>query len=217
MKTATSVKIDLQEDIDLKGDLTIPSGATGIVLFAHGSGSSRYSERNRYVARELYKENLGTLLLDLLTEKEERFDSNTGHLRFDIDFLAERLICAASFLKNGPETSHLNIGIFGASTGGGAALVCAAKKPDWIKAAVSRGGRPDLALQWLPLVQAPTLLIVGGNDPAVSHLNEDAYQKLKCEKRFEIVKGAGHLFEERGTMEQVGALARFWFQKKLKS
>jgi putative phosphoribosyl transferase len=217
MKREMLVKIDLPAAITLEGDLTIVRGSTAIVLFAHGSGSSRLSRRNRYVAKELQKGDLSTLLLDLLTEKEERIDSGTGHLRFDIDFLAERLIAAANFLKNTPETSHLNIGLFGASTGGGAALVAAARKPEWIKAAVSRGGRPDLASDLLPLVQAPTLLIVGENDPAVIHLNEDAYMKLTCEKKFEIVDGATHLFEEPGALEQVAALARSWFQTKLNS
>ena len=217
MKTETAVEVHLPQNITLAGDLTIPAGASGIVLFAHGSGSSRQSPRNVYVGQQLHKGNLATLLLDLLTEKEERIDTKTVSRRFDIDFLAERLIAAARFLKNSPETSHLPIGVLGASTGGGSALVAAAQKPDWIQAAVSQGGRPDLALQWLPLVQAPTLLIVGGNDPAIIHLNQDAYTKLKCEKEFHIIEGAGHLFEEQGMMEQVAELARSWFQSKLKS
>jgi putative phosphoribosyl transferase len=214
MKQDTLMRIEAGPKITLEGDIVVPSEAKGIVLFAHGSGSSRHSPRNRYVASELNKGDLATLLLDLLTVQEERLDLVTGHLRFDIELLAERLVAAAAHLKDSPETAHLPIGIFGASTGGGAALLAAAQKPEWIKAVVSRGGRPDLAFEVLSLVQAPTLLIVGGNDPVVIGLNEKAYQKLKCEKVLEIIPGASHLFEEPGALEKVAALARAWFREK---
>jgi putative phosphoribosyl transferase len=217
MKTAHQIKIDLPDNLFLEGDLSTPPDATGVVLFAHGSGSSRHSRRNQFVAQAFHKGHLGTLLFDFMTDKEERARSRSGSAKFDINVLAERLIAAAKFLRNAPTTLHLNIGIFGASTGGGAALIAAARKPEWIKAAVSRGGRPDLAMNLLSLVQAPTLLIVGENDPAVLHLNEDAYLKLTCEKRLEVIRGAGHFFKEREELEQVAALAKSWFQRTLKS
>jgi len=195
--------------VTLEGNLLVPDGAPGIVLFAHGSGSSRFSSRNRYVAQVLRDGGLGTLLIDLLTAKEEAIDERTGHLRFDIDLLARRLIDAASWLDTPA------VGLFGASTGGGAALVAAAQLPDRIKAVVSRGGRPDLAGDALPRVKAPTLLIVGGDDEPVIGMNEEAYDRMTCERKMEIVPGATHLFEEPGTLEQVARLARDWFAKYL--
>ena len=195
--------------VTLEGDLLVPDGAPGIVLFAHGSGSSRFSSRNRYVAQVLREGGLGTLLIDLLTADEEAIDERTRHLRFDIDLLARRLVDAALWLDTP------SVGLFGASTGGGAALVAAAQLPDRIKAVVSRGGRPDLAGDALPLVKAPTLLIVGGHDEPVIELNEEAYDRMTCERKIEIVPRATHLFEEPGTLEQVAKLARDWFVKYL--
>lgn len=199
----------------LAGDLALPEEAKAIVLFAHGSGSSRFSSRNRFVAEVLRQAGLGTLLLDLLTAEEEQEDLRTRHLRFDIQLLAERLINATKWLASKRETAGLPVGYFGASTGAGAALVAAAEHPEPIKAVVSRGGRPDLAGSKLPLVQAPTLLIVGSRDEPVIGLNETALGKLRCEKRLEIVSGATHLFEEAGTLEQVAHLATPWFNRHL--
>jgi pimeloyl-ACP methyl ester carboxylesterase len=184
-------------------------------LFCHGSGSSRHSPRNRAVARVLNARGIGTFLLDLLTPAEEEVDSRTRHLRFDIDLLAERLRCAAGWLARDRPTADLPIGCFGASTGAAAALVCAARAPDLIRAIVSRGGRPDLAGGALHAVVAPTLLIVGGEDHGVVGLNEIALEWLQCEKQLEIVPGATHLFEEPGTLDQVARLARDWFGAKL--
>jgi putative phosphoribosyl transferase len=217
MKQETSLRIDVDPKITLQGDLHIPLNATGIVLFAHGSGSSRHSTRNRFVADQLSKGGLATLLLDLLTEAEEGVDLITGHLRFDIGLLAERLIAAAVYLRTSSETRKLSLGIFGSSTGGAAALVAAAEKPEWVKAVVSRGGRPDLAFEALPRVEAPALLIVGGYDDVVITLNEQAYQRLRCEKTMEIIPGATHLFEEPGALEKVAQLATSWFQRHLAS
>jgi pimeloyl-ACP methyl ester carboxylesterase len=200
----------------LAGNLLIPPGAKGLVLFAHGSGSSRFSTRNRRVASFLREGALGTLLIDLLTPEEERIDERTGHLRFDIGMLAGRLVGTAEWLGQEPDTKHLSIGLFGASTGGGAALVAAAQRPDRIAAVVSRGGRPDLAGDALPLVKAPTLLIVGGNDGPVIGMNRDAYDQMNAVRRLEIVPGATHLFEEPGTLERVAQLARDWFQTHLR-
>ena len=199
----------------LDGDLSLPEGARGVVLFAHGSGSSRHSSRNRYVAQELRRSALGTLLMDLLTADEEAIDARTGHLRFDIGLLAERLGAATEWLRGDPRTSRLALGYFGASTGGGAALVAAADRPAEVGAVVSRGGRPDLAGAALPRVQAPTLLIVGGQDEPVIGMNREALARLRCEKKLEIVPGATHLFEEPGTLEQVARLAREWFDRHL--
>lgn len=201
----------------LEGDLTVPENATGLVIFAHGSGSSRHSSRNRFVADRLNSGRLATLLLDLLTLEEERIDVQTRQLRFDIGMLAERLVHAVEFAGNIPETRALGIGYFGASTGGGAALVAAANQPERIGAVVSRGGRPDLAGDALSRVTAPTLLIVGGEDRPVIGMNEEALRALKCEKRLEIVPGATHLFEESGTLARVADLAMTWFQQHLKS
>jgi len=199
----------------LDGDLTLPPGARGVVLFAHGSGSSRHSSRNRYVAQELRRSALGTLLMDLLTSEEEAVDARTGHLRFDIDLLAERLGAATDWLRDDPRTSRLAVGYFGASTGGGAALLAAADRPAEVGAVVSRGGRPDLAGAALPRVQAPTLLIVGGRDETVIEMNREALAGLRCERRLEIVPGATHLFEERGALEEVARLAAGWFARHL--
>lgn len=199
----------------LDGDLTLPHGARGVVLFAHGSGSSRHSSRNRYVAQELRHSGLGTLLMDLLTAEEEEVDARTAHLRFDIGLLAERLGAATDWLRADPRTSRLPVGYFGASTGGGAALVAAAERPTEVAAVVSRGGRPDLAGAALPRVQAPTLLIVGGRDEPVIEMNREALARLRCEKRLEIVPGATHLFEEPGALEEVARLAGAWFARHL--
>jgi dienelactone hydrolase len=202
--------------IVLEGNLIIPEGAKGIVVFAHGSGSSRYSSRNQYVARELQKDGLGTLLFDLLTAEEERIDMVTAQLRFDIDLLAGRLVDVTNWLLNNPDTKNLNIGYFGASTGAAAALIAAKEHSNVVKAVVSRGGRPDLAEKALPSVKAPTLLIVGGEDFQVIDMNQWAFDKLTVkEKQLKIVPGATHLFEEPGTLEQVAYLAGEWFKKYL--
>lgn len=197
----------------LAGNLVIPERAAGIVLFAHGSGSSRHSPRNRYVANVLQRAGLGTLLLDLLTAAEEQVDLSTGHLRFDIKLLAERLLEATDWLRR--EMHSVPLAFFGASTGAGAALVAAAERPSLVKAVVSRGGRPDLARTALLHVQAPTLLIVGGEDSPVIELNRRALAELHCEKQLVIVPGATHLFEEPGTLEEVARLASAWFETHL--
>jgi dienelactone hydrolase len=197
--------------VALQGDLVIPRGALGIVVFAHGSGSSRHSPRNRYVAEVLNQAGLATLLFDLLTPDEERVDQVTAKLRFDIDLLARRLADATDWLIRDPSTGGLRIGYFGASTGAAAALIAAAEHPERVSAVVSRGGRPDLAGLALRHVRAPTLLIVGGDDDAVIALNEDALRALRCEKRLQIVPRATHLFEEPGTLESAAELARDWF------
>lgn len=201
--------------VTLEGNLIVPEQATGAVLFAHGSGSSRHSPRNRYVARQLNSAKFATLLVDLLTAQEEAVDARTGHLRFDIALLADRLIGATDWLLGHPDTRHLPLGYFGASTGAAAALVAAAQRPDAVGAVVSRGGRPDLAGPALPLVKAPTLLIVGGNDIQVIELNRAALAQLRCEKHLVIISGATHLFEEPGALEQVARLATEWFQRRL--
>ena len=199
----------------LEGDLQIPEGATGIVLFVHGSGSSRHSPRNRLVAKVLQEGGIATLLIDLLTTEEERQDALTGELRFDIDFLAGRVLEMTDWLLKQPATKGLKIGYFGASTGAAAALVAASAKPVLIQAVVSRGGRPDLAKPILPKVQAATLLIVGGADYPVIEMNREAYEALLCEKKMVIVPQATHLFEEPGTLEEVARLARDWFRNHL--
>jgi putative phosphoribosyl transferase len=199
----------------LEGSLEVPAGARGVVLFAHGSGSSRHSPRNRYVAGELRRAGFGTLLIDLLTADEELVDLRTRHLRFDIGLLAERLVGAVDWLGEHTATRGLQVGLFGASTGGGAALVAAAERPDAVGAVVSRGGRPDLAGEALPRVRAPTLLIVGGLDGPVIEMNREALDQLRCEKRLEIVPGASHLFEEPGKLERVAELASDWFLRHL--
>jgi putative phosphoribosyl transferase len=202
--------------VTLEGSLALPENAQGVVLFAHGSGSSRHSPRNRKVARALQERSFGTLLMDLLTAAEESVDVHTAHLRFDIGLLAQRLIAASDWLAENPDTQHLPAGYFGASTGAAAALVAAAERPNLARAIVSRGGRPDLAGAALARVQAPTLLIVGGDDEAVIRMNQEALRKLRVESKLEIVPGAGHLFEEPGALEQVALLAGKWFKRYLK-
>jgi dienelactone hydrolase len=199
----------------VRGNLEIPKGAKGIVIFAHGSGSGRFSTRNNYVADVLNKAGLATLLMDLLTEEEEAIDMQTGELRFNIEFLAERLLEVVEWVKSNAETKELNIGYFGSSTGAGAALIAAAKHPEDAKTVVSRGGRPDLAMEYLGKVKAPVLLIVGGDDTPVIEMNKEAMEQLKAENKLEIVPGATHLFEEEGTLEKVAELAAEWFVKYL--
>jgi putative phosphoribosyl transferase len=195
----------------LSGILRVPPGAKGVVAFAHGSGSGRFSPRNQFVARALEQGSLATLLLDLLEEEEAEDREKV----FDIALLAERLQSAADWLRQEPETAALRLGYFGASTGAGAALVAAARDPAAVGAVVSRGGRPDLAGDYLSGVQAPTLLIVGGNDDVVIELNEQALRLLRCPKKLVIVPGATHLFEEPGTLEEVARLAKEWFNRNL--
>jgi putative phosphoribosyl transferase len=199
----------------LDGNLTLPEGSHAIVLFAHGSGSSRHSPRNRYVARLLNEAKLSTLLIDLLTLDEEVIDARTAQLRFDIGLLAERLVAATDWLTQFPDTRQLRIGYFGASTGAAAALAAAALRTDVVGAVVSRGGRPDLAGAALMRVQAPTLLIVGENDGQVIQLNREALAQLRCEKQLMIVPGATHLFEEPGALDVVALLASNWFERHL--
>jgi pimeloyl-ACP methyl ester carboxylesterase len=202
-------------DRALPGDLTIPPGATGIVLFAHGSGSSRHSPRNQFVARELERRRLATLLIDLLTPEEEARDRHKAELRFDIGLLARRLGTIIDWLGTEPRTAPLGIGLFGASTGGGAALVAAAERPARVAVVVSRGGRPDLAGPALPRVAAPTLLIVGGLDGPVIEMNRSAARQMRAPVTLTIVPGATHLFEEPGALEQVATLAGDWFTSHL--
>lgn len=203
-------------DARLVGDLTVPRDASGVVVFAHGSGSGRFSTRNRYVAAELVRDSLATLLVDLLTEAEEAVDRRTAHLRFDIPLLARRVIGAVDWLATDELVGSLPVGCFGASTGAAAALVAAADRPLGVRAVVSRGGRPDLAADALPRVTAPTLLIVGGRDPEVLRLNQQAQKLLVAETRLEVVPGATHLFAEPGALEQVATLARDWFVRHLR-
>jgi putative phosphoribosyl transferase len=212
LETLVSIPVD---DTRLIGQLTIPPLAQGIVVFAHGSGSSRHSPRNQYVAKFLQDVGLATLLFDLLTPEEEVVDRQTRQYRFDIALLAERLMGATDWLGQEPATARLNIGYFGASTGSAATLLAAAAYPDLIQAIVSRGGRPDLAGTALTRIEAPTLLIVGGLDPTVLGLNRLAMQSIQAPKRIEIVPGATHLFEEPGTLEEVAWLASQWFEKHL--
>jgi putative phosphoribosyl transferase len=200
----------------LSGNLNIPENANALVLFAHGSGSSRHSPRNQFVARTLNDVGLATLLFDLLTQEEEAIDTQTRELRFNIHLLAERLVHATKWAKQQEETRDLRIGYFGSSTGGAAALVAAVDLPQDIGAVVSRGGRPDLGGEALPKVKAPTLLMVGGNDDIVIELNEQARDRMRCEVKLEIVPGATHLFEEAGALEQVAKLANDWFLLHLK-
>jgi len=216
---ATDVDIEQEvrlpvDAVTLVGDLARPAAARGAVLFAHGSGSSRHSPRNRAVARVLRSSGLATLLIDLLTRKEEAEDAATGHLRFDIALLARRLVAVTDWLREEPATGQLPVGYFGASTGGGAALVAAAERPE-VFAVVSRGGRPDLAGPALPRVSVPTLLVVGGDDVPVIAMNRAAAARMRAEVRIEIVPGASHLFEEPGALERVAALAARWFEDHL--
>jgi dienelactone hydrolase len=199
----------------LNADLTLPPDPAGLVLFAHGSGSSRHSARNRGVAEVLQQDGLATLLLDLLTEDEESTDTRTAEFRFDIPLLADRLVGAIDWAEAHPELASLRIGLFGASTGAAAALIAAARRPGAVRAVVSRGGRPDLAERSLDAVAAPTLLIVGGRDDVVIELNRAAFERLREPRKLEIVPGATHLFEEPGTLEQVSRLAAEWFRRYL--
>ncbi len=222
MAQATKTAVAQAKDVEihsgavqLNGDLSIPVGAQSVVLFAHGSGSSRHSPRNQFVARTIREAGVGTLLFDLLTKDEEAVDVHTAHLRFDIGLLAERLIDATYWVKG--EFDYLNVGYFGSSTGGGAALVAAAELGDSVGAVVSRGGRPDLAGDALPNVKAPTLLIVGGLDYPVIEMNKSALARMRCEKELKIVPGATHLFQEPGTLQEVARLAADWFQRHLHS
>jgi putative phosphoribosyl transferase len=201
--------------VTLDGDLTLPAQPTGLVVFAHGSGSGRHSPRNRMVAGQLQARGFATLLLDLLTPAEEQVDQRSGHLRFDIDLLADRLSAATAWASDREETRSLPIGYFGASTGAGAALLAAGRRPEQVMAIVSRGGRPDLAAPQLGDVRAPTLLIVGGRDTAVIEFNRQAMAEMRAECRLEIVPGATHLFEERGALPLVAALAGDWFERHL--
>lgn len=201
----------------LPGDLIVPANPSGVVVFAHGSGSSRHSTRNKYVARVMRSSGLGTLLFDLLTPEEESVDAYTREFRFDIKLLADRLAATTKWLKGLDEFKQLEIGLFGASTGGAAALVAAAELGKMVGAVVSRGGRPDLAGEALPKVRSPVLLIVGGLDDVVIGLNQAAFDRLHCIKEFVIVPGATHLFEEEGTLESVAKLAADWFERHLKA
>jgi dienelactone hydrolase len=203
--------------VHIDADLALPAGATGLVLFAHGSGSSRFSARNRHVARLLNEAGLATVLADLLTPDEDAADERTRQWRFDIPRLGERVVAAADWLAAQPLTGRLPLGLFGASTGAAAALVAAARRPAAVRAVVSRGGRPDLAAESLAQVRAPTLLIVGGADEAVLRLNEQAQAQLACERQLAIVPGATHLFEEPGALDEVAALAREWFARYLRA
>jgi dienelactone hydrolase len=209
-----SVFIPVNTD-EIEGDLRIPERAAAMVVFAHGSGSSRHSPRNKYVAEVLNDAGIATLLIDLLTPDEEAVDLRTAHLRFDIGLLAQRLAVVTEWLHGQSATAALHVGYFGASTGAAAALVAAAKHPAIVEAVVSRGGRPDLADTWLMKVHAPTLLIVGGNDDIVIQLNYQAAMELRVDHRVEIIPGAGHLFEEEGALEIVANLARQWFETHL--
>ena len=200
----------------LGGNLTTVDKAKGVILFAHGSGSSRHSPRNQFVARTLNDAGLATLLFDLLTPEEESVDIHTREHRFDIGLLAERLVHATKWAKHQNEIADLDIGYFGSSTGAAAALIAAAQLPDDTAAVVSRGGRPDLAGAWLPQVKAPTLLIVGGEDHVVIDLNEQARAEMTCECKIDVVPGATHLFEEPGALEKVSQLASDWFVSHLK-
>jgi dienelactone hydrolase len=211
---ATAVEVPARDAI-LEGDLVLPERASGVVLFAHGSGSSRHSPRNRQVAGTLNQTGMGTLLVDLLTPAEEEADRFTGIHRFDIDLLTPRLIAAIHWLRAGPAAS-VRIGLFGASTGAAAALAAAVERPEDVSAVVSRGGRPDLAGPYLRRVEAPTLLIVGGADPVVLELNEHALEVLPGERRLVIVPGATHLFEQPGALEEVARRAAEWFTRYLR-
>lgn len=198
-------------EVNLEGDVIIPEESKGIVLFAHGSGSSRFSPRNRYVAGILNEVKIATLLFDLLTKEEDGLDEITGTFRFDIELLAKRLIVATEWIKKNNSTKDLGVGYFGASTGAAAALIASAKLPEFIRAVVSRGGRPDLADKWLSIVKAPTLLIVGGLDSPVINMNKEAMERMNARKKLVIVPGASHLFEEPGKLKKVALLARDWF------
>ena len=208
------VRIDADGDM-LNGDLSLPANAAGLIVFAHGSGSSRHSSRNRMVADALQRAPLATLILDLLTENEERVDMITAEFRFDIPLLARRVVSAVDWARAAQPTSALPIGLFGASTGAAAALIAAAERPEDVRAVVSRGGRPDLAEAALDGVLAPTLFIVGGRDEVVVQLNREAYARLRSEKHLDLVPGATHLFDEPGALDEVSRVAREWFVRYL--
>ncbi len=212
--TPRPVRLDIA-GVTLNGDLSLPSEAHGLVIFAHGSGSSRHSSRNRAVAEALQHARLGTLLLDLLTEREARVDARTAEFRFDIGLLADRVIGAVDWATLTAATASLRLGLFGASTGAAAALIAAAERPEQVKAVVSRGGRPDMAGDALDRVTAPTLLIVGGLDDVVIKLNRQASARLRGPKELRVIPGATHLFEERGALDQVAELARDWLKTML--
>lgn len=211
-----SVAIPIEGRQKIEADLRMPERATGLVVFAHGSGSSRFSSRNRAVAETLQRRGLGTLLLDLLTREEERIDVQTAEYRFDIDRLGRRVVAAIDWLNNREDLLWLPVGTFGASTGAAAALIAAAERPNVVRAVVSRGGRPDLAGDALPRVRAPTLLIVGGHDEPVIDMNDDAKTQIRsAHVELQVVPGASHLFEEPGTLEHVERLAGDWFVRYL--
>lgn len=209
------IEVQISALVNIKGTLTIPSSAEAIVLFAHGSGSSRFSTRNRYVAEILNNANIAALLIDLLIKEEEEIDLRTAEYRFDIDLLTSRVVYATNWLRKNEDTKKFNIGYFGASTGAAAALAAAAKLGSFIGAVVSRGGRTDLADTYLPQVTAPTLFIAGENDPVIIDINQRSITKLSAEKKLEIVPGASHLFEEPGALEKVAAIASEWFSRYL--
>lgn len=210
-----AVRVDVGV-VSIDGDLRVPDRAAGLVIFAHGSGSSRFSRRNRAVAGVLEAAGFGTLLLDLLTPDEEAVDERTREYRFDIDLLGRRVVGATDWVQARPDLHHLPVAFFGASTGAAAALMAAAARPEIARAVISRGGRPDLAGEALPNVQAPTLLIVGGDDEPVIEMNREAMHRMRAPVELEIVPGATHLFEERGALEQVARLAADWCQRHLK-
>jgi putative phosphoribosyl transferase len=203
-------------EVMLEGSLTLPARASGVVLFAHGSGSSRFSPRNNFVARVINNAGLGTLLFDLLTKDEEAIDLRTGRLRFDIALLSQRLVAATDWLLAEPGMSGVGFGYFGSSTGGAAALVAAVERPEAVRAIVCRGSRTDMAARALAEVTAPTLLVVGEADTQVLAWNRESFAQLRCEKRLEVISDATHLFEEPGTLEEVARLAAAWFMDHLK-
>jgi len=209
------VKIPIDETSAINGNLTIPQGATAVVVFAHGSGSGRFSPRNQYVAKVFNQAGIATLLIDLLTPEEEEIDLVTTEYRFNIELLAQRLVTATQWLKQEPKTSGMTFGFFGASTGAAAALIGAARLPDIVKAVVSRGGRPDLAGDFLEQVEAPTLFLVGGLDEVVLDLNRQAMAQMSAETRLVVVEGATHLFEGSGKLEEVAKLSTDWFMRHL--
>ena len=214
--TISPIRIPVLRNAAIEGNLTIPPNAKAVVTFAHGSGSSRFSPRNQYVAKSFNENGLATLLVDLLTTEEEQIDMATAEYRFNIDLLAQRLIAATEWLKLDPSTQNMAFGYFGASTGAAAALMAAAKLPEDIKAVVSRGGRPDLAAAYLGEVRAPTLLLVGGEDPEVIELNQQALNLISAEKKLVIIPGATHLFEEPGKLDEVAEFSVNWFTKFLR-
>ena len=209
------VRVEAGRGVQLEGELRQPPGAEGLVLFAHGSGSSRHSPRNRQVASALERAGLATLLFDLLSDEEAERDARMGKLRFDIGLLGERVIGAVDWARGQPELEALSLGLFGASTGAAAALVAAARRPEAVRAVVSRGGRPDLAMEVLDEVRAPTLLVVGGRDETVLEMNRAAAARLRADSILQVIPGATHLFEEPGAQEEVATLASSWFVRHL--